>query len=164
MNCYHCGHYLISIDHGGCGGSGGISGCEKCDAVYRFEGGGICSAAHPVLDRYSSFADVRYRKAKEIKPYHLNSDFYKENSSEHYNKWMWREIGGWEVFYTDTKEEAEEQIKAYVKRLHDALPWPVCDKCGRKPDVKFGLGSSYKCIACDRTFYGNKWYDAKTGE
>ncbi len=157
MHCYSCGGYLTSIVKGGCGGSGEVAGCEKCDTVFQYEGGGICSSAHLVRSRrFDSFRELAYRESQRIKPHKLNSDYYKDHHPEQYNKWSWSELGYGNYHDHDTEEQAIAAIKEYVNKFHIALPWPLCDKCGKKPIEKiFGV---VKCETCKRSSYGTTWH------
>jgi len=148
MRCTECGERTVCIDSGGCGGRGGIYGCPKCDAVFVQTDGGMFSGGNAFEHRHGdTFAEARWRDAKSTRVHKV--DWNKEDP--HFGEWFWSETPPeHELHYFATEQEAKDWLAIYVKKLHDALPWPTCDKCGKK-STRYGL-SMFVCRDCKRHY------------
>lgn len=154
----HCGHILTTIYSGGCGGSGEVAGCAKCDTVYRFHGGGMLHGAHPVISAGESFQAKFYEAAKR-------TVVSRSDVGEKKGKWYWHEPGYREFHYYDTELDGQAGLRGFLNGLHDALPWPTCPLCKKKPQEPYGItAKNFRCRECG-TFYSEnskKW--SKDGE
>jgi len=148
-HCRKCGGNVIYLTSGGCGGRGSLSGCEPCDIVYQQTNGGwLPSPGGPsyCIDELTTYKEIVLRLAKKIKPYHIDRE------GENHNKWAWCEVGFAPRQYFDSEAEAKSAIEKYIQKCDDALPNPLCDRCGKKSE-RFG---AYSCADCYGFYYGIK--------
>lgn len=157
MHCTSCGHYLTTIRSGGCGGNGGLKGCKQCDTLFRMEGGGICTGSH-LVPQHGSFADAFFQSAQDNKPHLVEW-------GDERGQWVWSEPGYAESHYFPTEQEAIRSHAVFIKKLHDELPWPSCDKCGVKPARPYGMpgGGYFLCKPCKRYWsrQTKKWVNSE---
>jgi len=166
--CQNCGGKTRPLDGGhGCGGVGSLDGCPKCGAVYRQTTGGIVPThGGEQYERveYTTYKEEFYRLAKEIAVYLVDGELAKKYNPEHYGEWAWSEAGFGTSHYYKTETAAKGALTRYVQKLYDELPWPDCDKCGKKAER--GFGNQYECKPCGRfcfVIHGKKgeFYDRK---
>lgn len=101
---------------------------------------------------FTTYKEELYRLAKELKPYFHERKHGGRDTN--FQKWTWSEVAYGPQHVCETEKQAKDEIAAYVQMLYNDLPYPDCDKCGKKSSKRGIGGGIFECKDCKR--YGFK--------